>query len=130
MPVTIPVPAPIVATPVLLLLQLPPTDGLVRVIVAPWHTLAIPDMGAGIPETVIVAVAIQPVANVYVIVAVPADTPVTTPVDEPIEAIAVLLLLQLPPPLPSLKVVVAKRNTVMVPVMEAGKALTVTACVT
>ena len=58
-------------------------------------------------------------------VVVPALTPVTTPApDGAIVATAVLLLVQPPPPLPSIKVVVDPWHTKVVPVMVAGIAFT------
>jgi hypothetical protein len=66
---------------------------------------------------------------VYRIVAVPADKPVTTP-DELTDAVDVFELLQTPPDVASVKVVVLPTQTVFVPPMEAGaagKALTVMA---
>ena len=62
------------------------------------------------------------------IVLVPTDTGETVPVPEPIVAIPVLLLLQVPPP-PSLNVVVDPRHTVVVPLMADGSAFTVTTVV-
>ena len=58
-------------------------------------------------------------------VAVPATTPVTTPVEVFTEAIAALLLLQLPPPVASVSAVVRPSHTVPVPVIAAGNGLTV-----
>ena len=46
---------------------------------------------------------------------VPAETPVTTPVDKPTVAIAVLLLLQLPPVVESAKVIVEPSQTLAEP---------------
>jgi len=58
-------------------------------------------------------------------VTVPADTPVTTPLPEPIVATAVLLVLQVPPVVASLKVVVAPAQTDIVPVMDCANEETV-----
>ena len=63
-------------------------------------------------------------------VGVPAATPVTTPVDAPTVAWLVLLLLQLPPEGVLFNVVVAPTQTLAVPVIAIGCALTVTGCVT
>ena len=52
------------------------------------------------------------------IVAVPADTPVTRPA-EPIEAMPVLLLLQVPPDAASLSITEEPTQTDMLPVMGA-----------
>ena len=56
MPDTIPVPAPIVATAVLLLLQVPPVLVVLRVVVCPTHALVLPVMAAGSGFTVATAV--------------------------------------------------------------------------
>ena len=50
-------------------------------------------------------------------VEVPADTPVTTPVDEPIVATAGVLLLQVPPVVLLVNVVIAPIQVVSVPVI-------------
>jgi hypothetical protein len=52
-----------------------------------------------------------------VIVTVPEATPVTTPVVEPTVAIAVLLLLHVPPDVALLSVVILPGHTLAVPVM-------------
>ncbi len=65
----------------------------------------------------------------YVIVALPADMPVTTPVVEPIVAVPVLLLLHVPPAVTFAKVTVDPVFTVAVPVIAAGEAFTETASV-
>ena len=59
-------------------------------------------------------------------VAVPADMPDTAPEGEPTVAIAVLLLLHVPPVVASPSVVVAPAQTLVVPVIAAGAGLTVT----
>jgi hypothetical protein len=58
MPVTTPVDAPIVATAVLLLLQVAPTL-LVNVLVLPSHTLSVPPIAAGAGSTVTAVVVTQ-----------------------------------------------------------------------
>jgi len=50
--------------PGLLLLQVPPEGVAVSVVVSPTHTLNVPDGTEGIPLTVTVALAVQPVLNV------------------------------------------------------------------
>lgn len=60
------------------------------------------------------------------IVAVPAETPVTTPVPEPTVAIPVAEELHVPPDVPSLSVVVEPAHIAALPVMDAGNAFTVT----
>ena len=58
-------------------------------------------------------------------VEVPAATPLTTPVPGTTVATVVILLLQVPPPA-SLNVVVEPAHTDAIPVIDEGKALTVT----
>jgi len=62
-------------------------------------------------------------------VAVPVLMPVTEPVLEPTVATPVLLLLQVPPPVALLSVVLAPIHTVDDPAMADGTAFTVTAIV-
>ena len=52
--------------------------------------------------------------------------PVTMPVLEPTVATAVLLLVQVPPPVRSLKLVVDPEQTILVPDIATGKGSTVT----
>lgn len=119
---------PTVATEALLLVHAPPLVASFRLVVSPTQTLDVPVTDAGLPLTVTTFVARQPDANVYDIVAVPADTPVTTP-EASIEATTVLLLLHVPLPVTSLSVVVEPAHTLAVPVMADGTALTVTVVV-
>jgi hypothetical protein len=63
-PRAIPEPLPIVATAVLLLLHVPPPDGLISVVLTPSQTLSVPMMVAGSVLTVKVAVLRQPVGSV------------------------------------------------------------------
>ena len=78
-PVTTPV-VFIVATRVLPLLHTPPATLLLNGTLCPVHTLDGPDIGPGTPYTVKVTVVLQPVLSVLMIVAVPAEMPVTSPV--------------------------------------------------
>src|SRR5664280_3021942 len=106
--VTKPVAEFTVATRLLLLLQLPPMAPLLdKALVAPEQMVVVPLMvpADGIELIVIFAVdkALPQVpVTVYAIVAEPAATPVTTPVVASTVAAAILLLLQLPPPVPLL----------------------------
>jgi hypothetical protein len=54
----------------------------------------------------------------------PNATPVTTPVEDPTVAIAVLLLLQVPPEIASLRAVVRPEHTTVLPVIAAGREFT------
>jgi hypothetical protein len=65
----------------------------------------------------------------YVIAAVPEVTPFTTPLVEPTVATEVLLLVQLPPNVASLKVRVELTHTAEPPVIPAGIELTVAVAV-
>ena len=56
--------------------------------------------------------------------AVPAVTPVTMPVPEPIVATAKLLLVQLPVPVASLRVILAPVHTLVGPVIAEGELFT------
>ena len=98
----------------------------VKVVVEPMQTVCIPDT-VGKAFTVTVLVAVQPLLSVYVIVAVPAATPVITPEAFTV-AIEVLLetygLVALGVPVP-VKVVVEPIHTVCIP-DTVGKAFTVT----
>lgn len=66
-------------------------------IVEPTHTLFAPVIAAGARLTVTTVDTSQPAGVRYVIVAVPGTNPLTTPDDEPIVAIVVAELLQVPP---------------------------------
>ena len=118
MPVTTPVAVFTVAAAVLLLLHAPPpVPLLVKVVVEPTQTdeapVTEPALGNAFTTMLAVAVAVpQTPETVYVIVALPEPTPVTTPFTEFTVATVILLLLQLPPLAPLLvKVVVEPTHT-------------------
>ena len=119
-PLTVPV-GPTVATVPLLLLQVPVP--LVSVVVLPAHATAMPLIAAGKGFTVTIVVALQlaPIENVIIVV--PAAMPLTIPVD-PMVAMVIALLLQLPPP-PSLRAVVSPVQTWVVPAIVPGVEFTV-----
>jgi hypothetical protein len=123
-PVTSPVSEPTVAAEVLLLVQVPPLT-FVREIETPVQTLEDPDIAEGVEIMFTVVVVEHPVPKVYVIVAVPANTPVNTPVEVAIVATEVLLLVQVPPPA-SVNAEVAPVQTVVAPLIAAGDEFTVT----
>ena len=79
---------------ILLLLHDPPVVSLLKVVVAPSHTKAMPVMAAGSAFMVSMAVLKQPAGREKVMVLVPAERPVMIPVMEPTAATDVLLLLQ------------------------------------
>jgi len=62
-------------------------------------------------------------------VEVPDVTPLTTPVVEPMVATEVLVLLHVPPDVPSVNVVVLPAQTEVVPEIVAGTAFTVTTAI-
>ncbi len=106
-----PVTTPIVLTmarKVLLLLHVPPEGEPVNVTGEPIHTELLPVM-VGDALTVMVLYAKQPPV-VYVIFTTPDETPVTTP-EESTEAMAVLLLLQVPPEVDAESVRVSPTHT-------------------
>ena len=122
-PVTVPVEEPIVATPVLELVHVPPPIAATRLVVLPIQMMLVPVIADGVAFTVTTAVFTQ-LPAVYDMVTVPAATPVTTPVDEPTVAKPVLLLLHVPPVVAQASVVVAPSHTVSVPVIGNGFTLT------
>lgn len=64
LPVTTPLDDPTVATPALLLVQVPPGLALVNVVDEPTHIVDAPEMDPGVVTTVTVWVAKQPPLNV------------------------------------------------------------------
>ena len=62
-------------------------------------------------------------------VAVPADTPVTTPVVMPTVAVERELLVHVPPAIISVSVIVEPTQTSLLPIMAGGNAYTVTVTV-
>lgn len=124
--VTTPVIMPTSATTGLLLLHNPPMVVVLSVDVVCAQITVGPVIAAGEGFTVTIAVAAQPSVDVYDMIVVPPATPVTTPVVAPTVATDVALLLQVPPGVASLSVVVCPEHTSSVPVMADGNALTVT----
>ena len=117
---------PIVATNILLLLQVPPAVASASVTEVPLHSTFAPVMASGVANTVMTVLAVQPSGSAVTIVAVPANTPDTTPVVAPTVAFAVEVLLQVTPVVTSLRVIVEPSHTDDGPVIGAGVALTVT----
>ena len=131
MPVTLPV-EPTVAILVEPELHIPPPEASVKFIIDPAHTVIrpfiIPASGNGL--TVIISVALkvpQLLLTVYDIVAVPAVMPVRLPV-EPTVAMLVEPELHIPPPEPSVTLVIDPAHTLKRPVIVpvSGNGLTVT----
>ena len=128
-PVATPEDAPIVTIERLSLVHVPPATPSVSDVVRPVQTLVIPVIVVGDVFTVTIALVLHPVDKAYTIVAVPAEAPVIIPVPEPAPATVVLLLLHVPPPLRSLRSVVAPAQTLSVPSIPVGVGSTVTVMV-
>jgi len=126
--VTTPETEPTVATLVLLLDHIPPPVP-VNTTELPTHIALGPDIGPGEGFTTMVTLALQPVDNVYMIVAEPGATPVTTPDDEPTVAMLVLLLVQTPPAVLFVSVMDDPAQTDVGPAMATGLGFTVTTAV-
>lgn len=130
MPLTKPLELPIVATPVFVLVHTPPGTLLPNVDVRPIHTFRLPVIVPGLGLTVTTVVRLQPEGNEYVIIDVPAISPLTMPVVDPMVATAVLLLVHVPPDTVLPSVVVKPIHTLVAPVMVVGVGCTVTILVT
>jgi hypothetical protein len=97
-PHQVPVAESTVAIAGLVEVHTPPGVGVDSIAQAPEHKTVVPDMAAGTGSTLTVLVVKQPPAVIlYVIVAVPTLTPVTTPPVDVTEATPVALLLHVPP---------------------------------
>jgi hypothetical protein len=79
-------------------------------------------VGDALTVTVLLTAVPQPV--LYVIAAVPPETPVITPLAEPAVATLVLLLLQVPPGAASLSAIACPVHTDELPDIAAGMVLT------
>ena len=77
-------------------IQVPPAGAQVSVVDAVRHSALGPEIAAGAALTVTSAVRKHPLVNLYVIVVVPDETPVTVPLGDWIVATPVLLLVQTP----------------------------------
>lgn len=121
MPVIIPPGGNIEAIEGVLVDHTPPGVASVRVWVEPTQTVVVPLIAAGVGCTVIVKVALQPVATVYATVVVPAIIPVTTPVPAFTEATpGVPIILHAPPADASVRFTVAPSHTAEGPDITAG----------
>lgn len=129
-PVTTPVAVPMVSA-VPKVLQMPPVTVSASVTVKPVHTDAGPEIAVGVALTVILFVAKQPEApTVYVMPAIPPAKPDTTPEVAPIVATDVAPLVQVPPGVTSVHVVVVPEQRLPAPDMAAGAAVTDSVLVT
>lgn len=77
-------------------IHVPPAGVHVSVVVAVLHNPAGPAIAAGVAFTVTSTVRKHPLVNLYVMVDVPVETPVTVPLGDWIVATPVLLLVQTP----------------------------------
>ena len=125
-PVTVPK-ASTVALAVLLLLHVPALVTSINIVVAPTHTLVTPLIDEGNGFTVKAAVVLQPVGNLYEMIAVPlTEPPVAVPDVIPIVAVLVALLLHVPPVLASVKLPVDPEQIFVAPDINDGEGLMVT----
>ena len=119
-----------VAVAVLAVDHTPPVVAFAKVVVAPSHTAVVPVIeateGALLIVTVVVTELVHPfeLVNVYVIVAVPADTPLTAPVIEFTVATALFDEVHAPPEVVFVNVVVEPTHALITPPIGAsvGKA--------
>jgi hypothetical protein len=119
-PAATPVTTPSVSTvPIAmsLLLHVPPVVIVANVVVLPRHTVDAPVIVAGNWFTVTSLVISQPELILYVIVAIPSETPVHIPVDDTIVATAALLLVHVPPVGVAVNVPVLPTHTAVAPLM-------------
>ena len=91
------------------------------------HTFAAPIIGS-IGLTVIIAVALHPVAAVKVILAVPPDMPVAIPLPDPMIATEVLPLIHELAGSMSLNVIAEPAHIIPAPAIAAGNGFTVIDC--
>ena len=122
-PDKIPEAEPIIATPVLSLIQVPPPKRSVKGYDKPAQIFVVPFIADGVGLIVAVVVTKHPAPAVKLMVDVPAIRPVSVPVGVMPEF--ALLVLQAPAPA-SLKVVDDPTQTTGVPRMAVGIAFTVT----
>jgi hypothetical protein len=125
-----PVAGSIVAIDVLEDDHTPPLTVFVSVVVEPGQALSNPPMAVGIAFTVTTMVALQPEPRVYVMIAVPAATPVTTPELATVATEVLLLLQDSPPDDAQLSAVVPAGQTEVAPVILAANGVTVKTLVT
>jgi hypothetical protein len=115
----------IVALP---LLHVPPDVRSVNVVITPWQIIFVPVMATGVVFTVNESVDLHdPI--VYEIVVLPADIALNIPVPAPIVALAVALLVHVPPATVLASVAVVPVQAEIGPVIAAGAVFTVIALV-
>lgn len=127
-PVSVPDDEPIVTVDRLLLVHVPPGIPSPSVAVVPTQAMGDPVIAVGAVITATDVVEKQAAPMVYVMVAEPVVTPVTMPAT-PVLAIAVLLLLHVPPVVPSVSEVVDPAHISVMPEITVGGGLIVTSVV-
>jgi len=118
-----------VATPVVALFHVPVVGVLFSVVVVPTHRVSAPVIAVGTGLMVTTLLAAQLVLKVYIIVVVPALRPLTIPVPAPIVALAVRVLLHVPPSGLLVSVICAPSHTVLGPLIGDGNGFTSTTIV-
>ena len=118
------------AVSVRLLVHVPPGVISLSVMESPTHKGTEPVIGAGNGFTVTSWVIWQPVASVYVMVALPVSFPKTIPEEEPMAAMVGLLLTHVPPGSASVSVLLVPIHTLKLPSIGDGNGFTVTVVVT
>ena len=113
------------ATEVLLVLHVPPGVASVSKVEEPAHTVLLPLIAAGTVITVTTLVAEQ-LPTLYVMVAVPGDTPNTMPAVGVTAATDGLLLLHVPPDTVLVRIIVEPTHTLEGPPIAGGPVVTVT----
>ena len=114
----------------LLLDHIPPATVFASCIVRPVHTLFKPDIVGSAVTVLILFTISQPIVEVYVIRTDPKATPVKIPVDDPMVAIEVFPLCQVPPVVVLLKVILDPVHTDEEPIIGLGLGETVNVLVT
>lgn len=107
------------------LLHVPPAGVLIKFVAKPAHIVRLPVIGVGFVFTVIGCVAIQLVGSMYDITTVPGATPKTVPVASTV-AIVISLLIQPPPAVALVSVVLLPTQMSLTPTMMDGSGFTVT----
>lgn len=114
------------ATATELLLHVPPPVTFVSVVVSPEHIVVLPVIAAGNGFTVMPIVRKHPVPIVYVIVAGPPGAPPYTVPILSTDAITTLVVVHVPPVVPSVKLIVDPTQTAVGPIIGTGNGFTVT----
>lgn len=129
-PLTSPVVIFTVAMVVFPLVHAPPVVALLRIVVAPTHTLGVPNITPGTGLTVTVEVLRHPVESLYVTVAVPTERPEIPPENDIIGPVTKGAEdVHVPPVVALLSIPVVPVHSDVIPVIGKGLGWTVTAAV-